>query len=139
MAYAFPIVHCSAFLGDVTVMNAAAIVKFASLTALPAPLVDLTRIRADAVAGPFTTHAYQPDVAPVLATDAAITDQLAPPSRLTSSATLLPAPRLCVHAIVCVEFTPQFGAAAGAVTVMLCGVTLTFAVLVAFALPSLTV
>src|SRR5437667_144184 len=134
MAYVFPIVHCSVFLGEVTVMNAAAIVKFASLTALPPPLVALTRSRADVVAGPFTTHAYEPDVAVVLATDAAITDQLAPPSRLTSSATVLPAPRLCVHAIVCVEFTPQFGAAAGAVTAMLCGTTFTFAVLVAFAL-----
>ena len=75
----------------------------------------------------------------VLATDAAITDHVDPPSRLTSSATVLPAPRLCVHAIVWVEFTPQFGAAAGAVTAMLCAITLTFAVLVAFALPSLTV
>src|SRR5437899_3207456 len=117
MAFVLPIVHSAPLFGDVTVTNGAAIVKLALLVPLTAPLAVRTRIRADVVAGLVTTQLYEPAVA-AFAIDAAIGLHVAPPSRLTSMSTVLPAPRLCVHAIVCVEPTPQLTFVFGVVTVM---------------------
>src|SRR5207245_8138136 len=83
-----------------------------------APPAALTRKRADVVVGLVPTHAYEPAVALAFAIEAAIGLHVAPPSRLTSMSTVLPAPRLCVHAIVCVEPTPQLRFVFGVVTVM---------------------
>ena len=92
--------------------------KSASLASLTAPLAVRTRTRADVVAGLVTTQLYEPAVALAFAIDAATRLHVAPPSRLTSRSTVLPAPRLCVHAIVCVEPTPQLTFVFGVVTVM---------------------
>src|SRR5438128_1052350 len=107
MAFVLPIAHSAPLLGDVTVTNGVAMVKLALLVSLTAPLAVRTRMRADVVVGFVTTQTYEPAVPLAFAIDAAITVQVAPPSRLTSRSTVLPTPRLCVHVIVCVEPTPQ--------------------------------
>src|SRR5438876_6952015 len=93
---------------------------------------------ADVVGGLVTAHAYDPDVAVVLATEAATGVHVTPPSRLRSTATLLPAPRLCVHAIDCVAPATHVTAVLGDVTVIVSSATVAVVVLVALALPSLT-
>ena len=118
MAFVLPIVHSAPLFGADTVTNGAAIVKLLSLVSLAAPPAALTRKRADVVFGLVTTQAYEPAVPLAFAIEAAIGLQVAPPSRLTSMSTVLPAPRLCVHAIVCVEPTPQLTFVFGVVTVM---------------------
>src|SRR5438477_9735481 len=92
--------------------------KLTSLASLAAPLVVFTRTSADVVGGPVTAHAYDPDAAVLLVTEAATGVHVTPPSRLRSTATLLPAPRLCVHAIDCVEPAIHVTAVLGVVTVI---------------------
>jgi hypothetical protein len=118
MALALPISHSAPLFGAVTVTNGVAIVKLLSLASLAAPPAALTRMRADVVVGLVTAQVYEPDVALAFAIDVAIGLHVAPPSRLTSRSTALFAPRLCVHAIVCVEPTPQLTFVFGVVTVM---------------------
>ena len=86
-------------------------------------------MRAAAVAGFVTTHTYEPAAALPLVTGDASTLHVVPPSRLTSTITALPNPRLWVQAIVCVEPTPQFTVVLGAVTVIVGFTTLTVVVL----------
>src|SRR5262245_40485876 len=77
--------------------------KSTSLRSWTPPLdVHATRTRARVVAGPVTVHVYDPVCAPLLATDVAIVDQVAPAFRLTWMSTRPMVPRLCSQRIVCV-------------------------------------
>src|SRR5262245_25295556 len=86
MARVAPIGHTSPPFGAVTATLPPPIVKFALLTsdAIGAPVRLLTRIRACALAGPFTSHVYVPEFAALPITTA----HEAPPLRETSIFTL---------------------------------------------------
>ena len=112
-----PIVQVTAVLGAVMVMRSM-IAKFTGLALAMAGFPDQrTRARAAAVGGPETTQGTVPVVALVVTNPAFTVSQLAPPSRLTSTATLWPVPRLWLNVTFCVLPILQVTAVTGAVRV----------------------
>src|SRR6185295_14623019 len=103
--------HGSEVFGEVTVTNGVVIVKLPSFVSTKAGLVvDRTRTRAVVVVAPDTVQLNHPAVADAVPR----TVQVEPPFRLSSTTTL--PPMLLVQVTVCVEPSPHFTAALGAVT-----------------------
>ena len=80
-----PTAHSSAVFGEVTVMVGWLMVKFTLLVSVAAGFaVHVTRTRPCVVAGPVTTQLYVLEVVRLLFTEAVISSQVVPPSRLNS-------------------------------------------------------
>lgn len=81
-------------------------------------VVQLTRTRANVVAGPVTVQRNRLLLEPAWGTTAASVLHVIPLSRLSSIRAVADVPRLCVHAIVCPEPTAHVTGAIGELMVM---------------------